>query len=103
MSEQIYNETGQQLTEEFGVEMGQMFGTPSLKKNRKAFAAYSQGGMAFKLGQQEVNLLQQKFIGAVNWDPSGKKRPMKDWLLVPAEYQENWKELAVQALEFIQS
>lgn len=103
MSEQRYTDIGKHLEEQHGTVSGQMFGKPCLKTPAKAFAAFFQGEMVFKLGEQEVNLLKDKYPGSVNWDPSGKHRPMKDWLQVPAEFEADWKTLAMQALDFVKA
>lgn len=102
MSDQLYNEIGQQFADHYGASVGQMFGKPCLKTSKKAFAAFFKGEMVFKLGQQEVNLLRDKYSGSVNWDPSGKKRPMKDWFQVPADFSDDWIKLAKQALDYVE-
>lgn len=101
MSDQLYSDIGQQFAAQYGTSVGQMFGKPCLKTSQKAFAAFFKGEMVFKLGQQEVNLLRDKYTGSVNWDPSGKNRPMKDWLQVPADFSGDWKKLAKQALDCV--
>ena len=102
MSASLYEEIGTELANDRGTTLGQMFGKPCLKVNNKAFAAFFKGEMVFKLGQQEIGFLKEKYPGSVNWDPSGKKRPMKDWLQVPEEFQADWKTLALQALGFVE-
>ena len=103
MSEQLYNDIGQVLIEQFGVSKGQFFGKPCLKSaNNKAFSGFFKGEMVFKLGQQEVNLLKARLPGSINWDPSGKKRPMKDWLQIPAAYKNDWLRIAKQALAYVE-
>jgi hypothetical protein len=42
-----------------------------------------------------------QFEGSVLFDPSGKGRPMKDWLQIPETYKEQWPSLALQALDFV--
>ena len=101
MGDQLYSDIGQQLVSQYGTTIGQMFGKPCLKINKKAFAAFFNGEMIFKLGQQEVNLLKDKYTGSVNWDPSGKNRAMKDWLQVPTDYSDDWITLAKQALDYV--
>lgn len=96
-----YEEIGQKLASEKGSSIGQMFGKACLKTNGKAFAAFFQEEMVFKLGAEEIKDLKEKYLGSQNWDPSGKKRAMKDWLQVPGEYQEDWEKLANQALGFV--
>ena len=102
MSEHIYIEIGQQFANKYRTSVGQMFGKPCLKTEKKAFAAFFKGEMVFKLGQQEINLLKDKYTGSVNWDPSGKKRAMKDWLQVPIDYSDDWVILAKQALDYVE-
>ena len=101
MSEKQYLQIGEKFTEQYQVTMGQMFGKACLKTNNKAFSAFFKGEMVFKVGAEEANLLKDKYNGAVNWDPSGKHRAMKDWLQVPSDYAEDWELLAKQALDFV--
>lgn len=101
MSDQLFSDIGQHFADQHGTTAGQMFGKACLKTGKKAFAAFFNGEMVFKLGQQEVNLLKDKYTGSVNWDPSGKKRPMKDWLQVPSDFSDDWTALARQALDYV--
>lgn len=101
MSEQLYNAIGRLFAEQYGISMGQMFGKSCLKVNNKAFAAFFKGDMVFKIGKAEVNLLLNKYPASTNWDPSGKKRPMKDWIQVSADFHEDWEILAKQALDYV--
>ena len=103
MTEQLYQEIGQLMAKEYDTTMGQMFGKPCLKTGKKAFAVFFKGAMVFKLGQQEVTLLKGKYLGAVNWDPSGKGRAMKDWLQVPSEFNGDWQMLARQAQQYVEA
>lgn len=103
MSESIYQEIVANLAAEEKITAGQMFGKPCLKVNGKAFAAYFKGDMAFKIGREEVAPMLQKFAGSQNWDPSGKGRPMKDWLHVPAEFAEQWQALSKDACSFVEA
>jgi hypothetical protein len=61
MSEKLYNQIGQELADKEGTTIGQMFGKPCLKIKNKAFAAFFQGEMVFKLGQEEVTVLKKKY------------------------------------------
>ena len=102
MSKEQYDIIGQEFSEQFGSLTGQMFGKPCLKTaDKKAFVAFYQEAMVFKLGQEEISFLKDKYPSSQNWDPSGKNRPMKDWLQVPSEFKEDWKMLAKQALDFV--
>lgn len=102
MSEQLYDKIGQQFIDQYGVTVGNLFGKPCLKTGKKAFAAFFKEAMVFKLGHEEVDLLIDKYSNSTNWDPSGKKRPMKDWLQVPADYINDWVKLAKQAKEYVE-
>lgn len=102
MSEVHFQNIGRALSDEFGTTAGQMFGKPCFKTpGNKAFAAFFKGEMVFKLGKVEVDQLKDKYAGSVNWDPSGKGRPMKDWIQVPEEFQEDWQDLARNAFAFV--
>ena len=100
MNNQIYTKIGEELTSQYGAAMGKMFGKPCLKTEKKVFAVFVIDEMVFKIGEREVNFLKEKYIGSTNWNPSGK-RPMKDWLLVPSEFSEDWNQLAKQALDYV--
>ena len=68
---------------------------------QKAFAGSYAGGTTFKLppGTREQALA---LPGARSFDPSGKgRRPMKEWVVVPAEHQAAWDEFADAALAFV--
>jgi len=102
MNKDIYEQIGEKLKEETGSEFGQMFGKPCLKTaSKKAFCAFFQDEMVFKIGKEEVPVLIEQYPGSRNWDPSGKNRAMKDWLQVPAEYQHSWRQLAQMALDYV--
>lgn len=83
-------------------ELGNLFGKQCGKINKNAFVAFYQDEMVFKLGKEMVDNLKVKFTGSQNWDPSGKKRPMKDWLQVPGIYREMWKSLTDQSVDYYQ-
>ena len=103
MSKQIFESIGQTLANEQGVSSGQMFGKPCLKSGNKAFVAFFKDDMVFKLGSESIVQMNGKYPGATNWDPSGKGRPMKDWLQIPSEYSDDWKILAEQALHYLEN
>ena len=58
--------------------------------------------MVFKVGKENVDLLLQRYEGSKNWDPSEKKRGMKDWIQVPQAYKADWKELTIAAVEYFE-
>ncbi|MEO0470329.1 MAG: hypothetical protein AAF206_11950 [Bacteroidota bacterium] len=82
-------------------ELGKMFGKQCGKIGKKAFVAFFQDEMVFRIGREEVAALVEKYPGAQNWDPSGKGRPMKDWLQVPGIYRADWEKLAGRSVGFL--
>lgn len=84
-----------------GVSASQLFGKPSLKKNNAHFVCGFRDCLVVKIGREAIAEKRGEFEGAVLFDPSGKGRPMKDWLQVPRAYQGEWLALAQQALEWV--
>jgi hypothetical protein len=81
-------------------EAGQLFGKPCYKTNGKAFICFFQNEMVFKLTGKE----HEKAIaldGAQLFDPSGKKRPMKEWVQLPGMHSAQWEKLAKAALKYV--
>ena len=56
------------------VSRGSLFGMPSLKLGKRAFAGSFDGGLAVKLGDDVEHALALE--GSTTFDPSGKGRPM---------------------------
>lgn len=80
---QEYEQLVQRFAEAPNIAAGQMFGKPCIKVNGKAFIAQHKESIVFKLsGQSHAKALARP--GAILWDPSGKGRPMKEWVAVPA-------------------
>jgi hypothetical protein len=82
-----------------GVSTAPVFGKPSLKHGSKAFACLFGEAVAFKLmaGTTE-HQAALALPGAALFDPSGGRRPMKDWVCVPVAHAERWPQLAEAAL-----
>ena len=80
---------------------GKMFGMPCLKNsNGKAFAGYIEGEMVFKLGgARHAEALA--LTGTGLFDPSGRGRPMKEWVVVPNEHVSRWLEFARNAFDYV--
>lgn len=96
--ETLYTEIGQQLE---NAEQSQMFGKPCFKINKKAFVCFFQNEMVFKLnGESHSDALS--LDGSQLFDPSNKNRPMKEWVQVPFDYQEQWKEFAEAAMQYVE-
>ncbi len=95
--EEHYIATGKSIT---GAEQSQMFGKPCFKINGKAFTSFFDNCMVFKLnGETHTEALS--LDGSELFDPSGKNRPMKEWVQVPFDYQDKWKKFAKAAFEYV--
>ena len=79
---------------------GKMFGMPCLKTNGKAFAGFFEDAMVFKL-PIPYHTEALALSGARLFDPSGRGRPMKEWVEVPVEHASRWLELARVALHYV--
>ena len=90
------------LTPTEGVTAGQMFGKPCLKIHGKAFVAQQGEKVIFKLNSPQHDKASS-LKGAELWDPSGKGRPMKEWVAIPASENKSFTALARGALEYVSS
>ena len=84
-----------------GVSTGKIFGTPCIKTHGKAFAAFSEDAIALKLASDD-HRVALALDGARLWDPSGKQRPMKEWVHIPFENAHAWTNTAEQALRYVE-
>ena len=95
-----YEKLVQSLCAQPGVAAGQMFGKPCLKVGGKAFAAQHKEAVVFKLtGTEHARAVA--LPGAALWDPSGKGRPMKEWVALPARCNESFAALAAAAQLYV--
>tara|TARA_R110002050_G_scaffold141251_2_gene266341 strand:+ start:45059 stop:45382 length:324 start_codon:yes stop_codon:yes gene_type:complete len=78
----------------------QLFGKPCFKVGGKAFVCFFQNEMVFKLNG-EAHSEALSLDGAQLFDPSGKKRPMKEWVQVPFEYANQWPNFAESAMKYV--
>jgi len=95
--EAFYISIGKKLR---GAEQSQMFGKPCFKMEGNAFACFFQNEMVFKL-KGEMHGVALGLEGAQLFDPSGKKRPMKEWVQVPLDYSNDWATYAKSAMEYV--
>lgn len=95
--ETLFYSIGQEL---HGVEKSQMFGKPCFKINKKAFVCFFENEMVFKL-TEEAHREALSLDGSKLFDPSGKNRPMKEWVQVPFDYADNWSKYAKSAMEYV--
>ncbi len=82
------------------VELSQMMGMPCVKARGKMIAAFPRGyeAMVFKLTDLEVHARALALEGAVLFDPGGKGRPFKQWVVVPPAHADQWETFANHAL-----
>ncbi len=96
----LYDAVVSEITASSSAITGKMFGMPCLKNNGKAFAGYSENAMVFKLtAPQHAEALA--LMGARLFDPSGRDRPMREWVEVPVENAARWLEFARSALHYV--
>ena len=97
-----YDEIAARLTAQEAVRAGQMMGMPMLYLAGKAFAGLYGDAMVFKLdGEAHGAALARP--GATPFDPSGRGRPMKAWVVVPIAEAAAWTALAVRAMEALEA
>ncbi|WP_000051777.1 hypothetical protein [Leptospira interrogans] len=82
------------------VTSGKWFGLTSLNLEGKPFAAFFVGSLVLKLGAEKIAEIISRYPGAKLFDPSGNNKAMKDWLQIPAEFEQDWLNLAEDALVF---
>lgn len=75
----------------------QLFGKPSLKVGKHHFACFFKEDLVVKIGADAIQQRLEEFTGSQLFDPSGKGRPMKDWLQIPLEYEDQWEQLIFDA------
>jgi hypothetical protein len=97
----VYDAITAELALSAGVTPGQMFGMPCLKAGSKAFAGFYHGDMVFKLGTP-THAEALALADAHLFDPSGRGRPMKEWVVVPAEHASQWAALADVARRYVE-
>jgi len=101
-TEEMFDEITMQLTAHPAVVRSQMFGMPCLKVKGKAFLGVLKEDMVFKLtGQEHARALALE--GAVLSDPSGRGRPMKEWVQIPPSHSSTWKGFAEAAYLYVAS
>ena len=99
--EELYLKIGNSLD---NTEQSQFFGKPCFKVNNKAFCSFFQNCMVFKLkagSEQHSDALS--LDGSILFDPSGKNRPMKEWVQVPYDYKDKWTDFALASKQYVES
>lgn len=96
-AEELFYSTGSQIKDSI---KSQMFGKPCFKIGKKAFVSFFNDCMVFKL-TEEMHAEALSLDGSELFDPSGKKRPMKEWVQVPYDYKDEWLRFAQAAVEYV--
>lgn len=97
---QQFHTAGSQIED---AQKGNMFGYLNYKIGRKPFMFFdreSEQAIAFKLGEPQRSAALN-LTGATIFNPGEKNKPMRNWVLVPAEHMMQWNELALQAYEYV--
>ena len=81
-------------------EASQMFGKPCFKVKGKAFCCFFEDCMVFKLGGRD-HLEAMSLKDSKLFDPSGTGRPMKEWVQVASEHEDQWGQLAKKAARHV--
>lgn len=95
-----YDAVAAELMASAGALKGTMFGMPCLKRIGKAFAGFFHDAMVFKLAAP-AHARALALAGAQLFDPSGRGRPMQEWVIVPVEHAARWPEFGRAALEYV--
>ena len=80
------------------VEPSQMMGMPCVKRSGKMVAGFTRGAMVFKLPDPPAHARALALDGAHLFDPGGKGRPFKEWVVVPAAHADEWEAFSHDAL-----
>ena len=82
------------------VTRGKLFGHRCLKVRGKAFLVDFEGDLVFKLGREKMAPLLAGHEDLHGFDPSGKGRPMKDWLQAPLAHSAQFQVWAEASMAF---
>jgi hypothetical protein len=96
----LFDKLADELVKQPNVERGLMFGMPIVKVNGNAFMGFNKGNATFKLnGKPHADALRVN--GAVLSDPSGRGRPMKEWVEIPPDESTQWEKYAQLAMTYV--
>ena len=99
----LYSEVVQALLSDPRVTEASMFGMPTLKVGGKAFAGLWEKQLVVKIGLPRAQELLKTRAGKP-FDPSGRGRPMKEWIAIKepaAQARKKWLALAEEAKAFV--
>lgn len=95
-----YQKLVDHLAQTHGGVAGQMFGKKCIKMNGKAGLALFTDCIVFKL-PGSAHETAMGLDGSTLWDPSGKGRPMKEWVQVSIEHRDQFTQLAKAAADYV--
>jgi len=83
-----------------GAQQSQMMGMPCIKVDGKLIAGWvaSEEAMVFKLPDEASHAAALALDGAHLFDPGGRGRPFREWVVVPPAHTEEWARFADTAL-----
>ncbi len=99
----LYREVVEALLSDPRVTEANMFGMPALKVGGKAFAGLWEKQLVVKVGAPRAQELFKTKAGGA-FDPSGRGRPMKEWIAITApasQAKKKWLTLAQEAKTFV--
>jgi hypothetical protein len=99
----LYREVVEALLSDPRVTEANMFGMPALKVGGKAFAGLWEKQLIVKVGAPRTQELLKAKAGG-SFDPSGRGRPMKEWIAIKepaAQAKKKWLTLAEEAQAFV--
>ncbi len=88
------------LSKTANVTVSQMFGKACLTVQGKAFIAQHKEAVVFKLSSPHHSKAID-LAGSVLWNPSGKGRPMKEWVALPVDQAKTFKAFSIAALAYV--
>ena len=96
-----YDDLVDELLPRYGdAERSQMMGMPCEKRNGKLALGHvrEEGAVVFKLTDAAERETALALDGAHLFDPSGRGRPFKEWVVVPPAHAHEWERLGDAAL-----
>jgi hypothetical protein len=77
---------------------GKVFGMPCVKRSGRVVFGLSRTGMVFKLTDPGAHARALAAPGAHLFDPSGRGRSFRQWVVVPVEQEAEWEPLAAESV-----
>lgn len=83
-----------------GAQAGTLFGKRAVSINGKAFLCLKEDSLAFRLGAKTSEHAAALALDSAElFDPSGKKRPFKDWVAISFSQAQHWPYFAHAAVK----